>query len=231
MLSAWISSHGLDNAARSTIARVGTNRPDGLTSNVRKPICFYPWKGSFLFWYKDRLLSYQTRTIAEGLYTEEVISITCSGRSAQVIKELLCECRQEYLKQHQSKTNIFRNRGDHWQKMATKDKRSLSSVIIDEAQKKKLLADIRNFLKPATREWYTRRTIPCRKGYLFSGPPGTGKSSLGAAIAAQFDLDIYIVTIPDVDDRMLEDLFTDLPERCVVSGGHRRCRSGSLAQP
>lgn len=218
MLSEWISSHGLDDGVRSTIARVNMKNKHtySLASDSKKTISFSPWKGSFLFWYRDKLLSYNTRTINEGLHTEEVISITCCGRSAKVIKDLFNECRNTYLEQHQSKTNIFRNRGDYWRKMATKDKRPLSSIIIGDTQKQKLVADVQDFLNPATRNWYSKRTIPCRRGFLFYGPPGTGKSSLGAAVAGEFNLDVYIVTIPDVDDRALEDLFHELPESCVV---------------
>ncbi|KID83326.1 cell division protease ftsH [Metarhizium guizhouense ARSEF 977] len=42
------------------------------------------------------------------------------------------------------------------------------------------------------------------------------KSSLGSAVAGEFNLDIYIVNAPSVDDQTLEELFNSLPERCVV---------------
>jgi mitochondrial chaperone BCS1 len=49
-----------------------------------------------------------------------------------------------------------------------------------------------------------------------SGPPGTGKSSLCFSVAGELDLDIYIVSIPSVSDRILKVLFDGLPERCMV---------------
>ncbi|KAH6661769.1 hypothetical protein B0J14DRAFT_645679 [Halenospora varia] len=79
-----------------------------------------------------------------------------------------------------------------------------------------LLEDIKAFLDPETRAWYSRRGIPYRKGYLLYGPPGTGKSSLSLSIAGACDLDIYILNISSVDDSSLGELFTELPARCVI---------------
>lgn len=49
-----------------------------------------------------------------------------------------------------------------------------------------------------------------------SGPPGTSKSSLSFSIAGEFDLDIYIISIPGITDQILKDLFSRLPEKCMV---------------
>lgn len=62
----------------------------------------------------------------------------------------------------------------------------------------------------------SRCGIPYRKGYLFYGPPGTGKSSLSLSIAGDCDLDVYILNLSGVDDSSLDELFTELPARCVI---------------
>ena len=65
---------------------------------------------------------------------------------------------------------------------------------------------------------YADRGIPYRRGYLFHGPPGTGKSSLAWAIAGVFGLDIYCISLvdPTVTEEDLGMMFTSLPRRCVV---------------
>lgn len=65
---------------------------------------------------------------------------------------------------------------------------------------------------------YTNRGIPYRRGYLFHGPPGTGKTSLSFAIAGVFGLDIYCVSLlePTLTEEDLGLLFNSLPRRCVV---------------
>ena len=48
------------------------------------------------------------------------------------------------------------------------------------------------------------------------GPPGTGKSSLSLSITGYFDLDIYILNLANMDDSILNRLFTKLPQHCMV---------------
>jgi len=218
MVVTWLSTHGLDNAPRSTIARAGFNRGvlGQLYDDVRKPLTFSPWNGSFLFWFRKHLLSYRTELKDAGFHKEEEISITCAGRSSRIVKEFIRDCRDEYLRQVSNKTTIFENRGDHWKKLATRTIRPLSTVIISEKQKQQLIADLKEFLDPETRTWFAKRTIPYRKGYLFHGPPGTRKSSFSLSMAGELDVDIYIVSMPGLDDGTLKDLFADLPQRCVV---------------
>ncbi|KAF5120293.1 putative mitochondrial chaperone BCS1-B [Metarhizium anisopliae] len=156
------------------------------------------------------------QTVDRGLYKEEVITISCPGRSVQVLKDFIEECRHEYLEQIGGQITIFKNSGDCWKRISTKEKRPLDTVIISSALKQELVDDLKNFLNEETRHWYIQRSIPYRRGYLLHGPPGTGKSSLGSALAGEFDLDIYIVSAPGVDDQTLEHLFNNLPERCVV---------------
>lgn len=55
------------------------------------------------------------------------------------------------------------------------------------------------------------------QGYLFHGPPGTGKSSLSTALAGEFGLDLYEVKIPSVaSDTDLEQMFQEIPPQCIV---------------
>jgi chaperone BCS1 len=48
------------------------------------------------------------------------------------------------------------------------------------------------------------------------GPPRTGKSSLSLSIAGHFDLDIYILNLANMDDSILNRLFTKLLQHCMV---------------
>ncbi|KAF5127189.1 putative mitochondrial chaperone BCS1-B [Metarhizium anisopliae] len=156
------------------------------------------------------------QTVDRGLHKEEVITISCPGRSVQVLKEFIGECRHEYLQQIGGKITIFKNSGDYWKRISTKEKRPLDTVIISSSLKQELVDDLKNFLNEETRHWYIQRSIPYRRGYLLHGPPGTGKSSLGSALAGEFNLDIYIINAPSVDDQTLEHLFNNLPDRCVA---------------
>ncbi|KAH8650403.1 P-loop containing nucleoside triphosphate hydrolase protein, partial [Tricladium varicosporioides] len=68
-----------------------------------------------------------------------------------------------------------------------------------------------------SRQWYSNRRIPYRRGYLLYGPPGTGKSSLSLSLAGDFGLDIYTLDISAIsNDGSLRNFFTKLPSHCVI---------------
>ncbi|KAH6869237.1 P-loop containing nucleoside triphosphate hydrolase protein [Thelonectria olida] len=244
MVLEWISSRSLDNAARSSIARVKKQRgQEDHVDKVKKALSFSPWNGSFIFRYKNTFLSYRTTLRDTGFHKEEQISVTCLGRSSQALKTFLNECRDEYLSLIKNKTSVFRHRRDHWERATTVAARPLSTVILSDVQKQSFIKDVETFLSPRTRQWNSTRSMPYRRGYLFYGPPGTGKSSLSLSVASRFDLDIYVVSISTLNNQTLEDLFAKLPPHCVVlledidaaglthsrdAGGEKLCESGKL---
>lgn len=154
----------------------------------------------------------------------EQISILCFGRNPQILKELLDECRLDFSKSDENRTVIYRGgmtvgTGEPcWTRCVSRVSRPFSTVVLDEDVKTNLLDDMRDYLHPLTRRWYSNRGIPYRRGYLLYGPPGTGKSSLSFAVAGYFKLQIYIVSLnsPSMNEEHLNTLFTELPKQCVV---------------
>ncbi|WAO93443.1 Hypothetical protein NCS54_01099100 [Fusarium falciforme] len=217
MVQAWVSSRRLDDAARSMLAKIRTKQDSTREKHLegKKALQYAPWEGSFLFRYKCNVLQYRTTLVEQGFHKEEQISITCAGRSS-VLKDLLEECRTAYLNESKNKTIIYGHRDEYWRKEKAVAARPLSTVILDKKQKEPLIKDIQDFLNPETRCWYSDHSIPYKRGYLLHGPPGTGKSSFSLSVAGELDMDIYVISIPSVNDRMLKSLFAELPERCVV---------------
>ncbi|KZP04527.1 P-loop containing nucleoside triphosphate hydrolase protein [Athelia psychrophila] len=79
-----------------------------------------------------------------------------------------------------------------------------------------LLNDTKDFLK--SEKWYADRGIPFQRGYLLHGVPGSGKSSLIHAIAGEFMLDIYTLSLSSswISDGTLTTLMSRVPARCIV---------------
>lgn len=94
----------------------------------------------------------------------------------------------------------------------------MATVVLENDQKAAILKDINVFLHPRTARWYSNRGIPYRRGYLFHGPPGTGKTSLSFALAGVFGLDIYCLALSEVSlsEEDLIVLFNSLPKRCIL---------------
>jgi chaperone BCS1 len=152
---------------------------------------------------------------------EEPLVVMCLGRSVEPIKSFLDHCRSFAEKQRESFITVRASKqrygNESWDSTILRPIRPLETVHFDETTKHELAADIKNYLDPATRRFYTDRGIPYRRGYLLHGPPGTGKTSLSLALAGTFGLELYLVHLPSVrEDSELEKLFTALPRRCLV---------------
>ncbi|KAH8760615.1 BCS1 N terminal-domain-containing protein [Hyaloscypha finlandica] len=152
---------------------------------------------------------------------DEPLVVMCLGRSVEPIKRYLNACRDFAEKQRESYITVRASKQqytrDSWDVTILRPIRPLETVHFDETTKAELVADIRNYLDPNTRKFYTARGIPYRRGYLLHGTPGTGKTSLSLALAGYFGLELYLLHLPGVrSDSELETLFTALPPRCIV---------------
>jgi chaperone BCS1 len=242
-IMAWVAGQNFSKDSRRSIANTNVNsrswflfrwdrddddEGDG-TGSKRKSLAYTPTFGSHYFWYRGRLLIFrrnQNRDQATFLAVSEreEVSLSCFGRNPWILKELLHEAREVYVKKDESKTLIYRGttKGGSteptWQRCMARTSRPFSTVILNEKVKKDLIDDVTDYLNPATRRWYSNRGIPYRRGYLLYGPPGTGKSSLSLALAGFFKMRIYIVSLSSVtaNEENLSSLFAELPRRCVV---------------
>ena len=69
------------------------------------------------------------------------------------------------------------------------------------------------------RDWYAARGVPWRRGYLFHGPPGTGKSSLIRALASELALDIASLDIgrSTLTDDDLREAMIGAPDKALIA--------------
>lgn len=88
------------------------------------------------------------------------------------------------------------NRNGTWVESNNSAKRPLSSVFFPGTQLEDIVADFTAFLR--SEDKYQMLGTPWHRGYMFAGPPGTGKSSLAVALSDHFKLDLYSVSLPDM---------------------------------
>ncbi|KIM42019.1 hypothetical protein M413DRAFT_27547 [Hebeloma cylindrosporum] len=106
--------------------------------------------------------------------------------------------------------------GTAWSSAKSKQRRPLSSIILQEGVIQSLVADAREFI--ATEEWYTTAGIPYRRGYLLYGPPGTGKTSTIYAVAGELGLEIYSLSLASgfIDDSFLQHAVSGIPKQAIL---------------
>jgi mitochondrial chaperone BCS1 len=192
-----------------------------------RPLHWTPSVGTHFFMYENRLISF-TRSVESQESSPfsrrpEKIELSCLGRNADVLKRIIYNARIEYLEKQRGRTSIYRavkTYGDElsWTKCMSKPTRPMSTIALDEVIKQSLIKDLSRYLNPRTKNWYATRGIPYRRGYLFSGPPGTGKTSLTLAAAGLMGLNIYMISLssPNLSEDSLATLFRDLPRTCLV---------------
>ena len=153
---------------------------------------------------------------------DRAVRIRCLGRSTDPIKKLLQEVKGFTLTKDSTTTEIYRcsvkSESCQWLRQTIRSARPMHTVLLDEEQKAHIISDVNEYLQPCTEQWYASRGIPYRRGYLFHGPPGSGKTSLSFALAGLFGLSIYCVSLsePGLSESQLATLFSILPQRCIV---------------
>lgn len=244
----WISKQQITNRTRHLLAQAAVSTSDAHDLRGRRghgrfdytgveatiPPLYTPAHGKHTFWHRNRRFTFNRdeprdgiggalRSLASGgtSFGGETITITCLGFTPAPVKQLLMDIKAFSAQKNRSNTIVRRAGTGYeggWRTQLVRPSRPLDTVYMDEAIKKDVLEDMREFLGTDTPRFYARRGIPYRRGYLFHGPPGTGKTSLSFALAGDFGMDLHVCGLrdPQMTEQRLTDLMSNLPSRCIV---------------
>lgn len=136
-----------------------------------------------------------------GWSRHRVMALLDAARAELVIKDSLC---------------VFYRRGIYWTLIDRRRPRPISSLILRAGLIEDLIADIEAFR--SRQDWYVEHGVPYRRGYLFIGGPGGGKSSTTAALAGHFKLPLYVLNLGSFlgDDSLMEAV-GEAPAGCILS--------------
>lgn len=103
----------------------------------------------------------------------------------------------------------------HWNRLRDVRLKSFDQVILPAGVKESLISDLDLFI---TREqWYKKKAIPYKRGYLFYGTPGNGKTSLAIAMADYLNKSIYSVTVSEItDDGNMRSVFKGVKANAIL---------------
>lgn len=208
----WLHRHEYTTKARRlSVKHVRSNQ--GVSQFLLVPAkgqhwFFHGWKLVWLSRNKEDqpTISGSGGDISELLAPKETLSIRTIGRSKEVLLSILDQARTHFENIDKDVTIIHRYKWSSW-RYTRKQKRPLESIMLPP-DAESLVEDIERFVK--AKDWYKQMGIPYRRGYLFHGPPGTGKTSTVEAIAGHLDLPLYLLNLASCSDSNLEEAFAEL---------------------
>jgi chaperone BCS1 len=208
----WVKEWFLEQKFLTRIRRVDVD-----TTLRRERLALIPAQGHHWFWYSGRPFRVEFYRSQEPTgwpsKRSELLTFKTIGRRQSFLKQFVDEivaCHQRTV----ASTSSLYVRDEHWQRVQAYTPRLLESVILRPGEKEHLVQDIERF--KAVKERYSQLGVPYHRGYLLYGPPGTGKTSLVSAIAANFGMSIYAISLTDFNDKTLMKAIHDVPPNSVI---------------
>lgn len=220
-LDKWLAAQPY--AKRTTRVRLKSfdNNPD---DDDVKEWMLTPGNGHHWFFWRNRIIYLNRETsspeksgagVAVGRNggQTETLEFRVLGRHQDVLRELVKESRSTAVTDTLVPLRMWTN--DWWRRIKGKAPRSLDTITLKEGQLERIIEDLDRFERSS--EWYAHRGIPYRRGYLFSGPPGTGKTSVVLALAGYMGRPVCVLNLGSIkNDDSLFEAIADAPPKAII---------------
>lgn len=171
--------------------------------------------GTHCFFYNRKLISITFSTNFSGNSPVEIITIRCYFVSDKFIDELLLSLEEFYYGEDFNCVPTFVNSGTEWKKTKGVKRKKFDRIVLKNRIKEELIDDINAFSN--RRDWYIANHIQYKRGYMFYGKPGTGKTNTIIAMATHLNYGIYFLELGNVkSDMQLTELLGCVPPKTLV---------------
>ncbi|UZJ54888.1 hypothetical protein CBS101457_004208 [Exobasidium rhododendri] len=217
----WTDVQGKDTEEKAALKKEKQDATESDHQTGGIGVHFFPAPGEAMhfvyhgthFWAK------RERQLVGDTEWDETITLSFLSLSTTPLRRLIKHARQKYQEHVRGRVAIHRvDRYGNWTSSSGISKRSADSVHLPGTMKEELLQDAKSFISLQTRRWYMDRGIPYRRGYLFYGPPGSGKSSLCHVLASVIEQPIYVLNLSasSMGDAEFLERMSEIPSRCIV---------------
>ncbi len=221
----WLASKAAERGCRLlSVSEDNAAKPGKVEDELASKAVFVPGRGSHLFWvdrrpvWVSRSLEDATESINGFTFKVDTITLTTPGSDPAVLKKVILSAELAYRTRRNHRLSIWCDDGyGDWDESELQVGRPIDSVILEGDNANTIVADLDEFL--ATRERYEKVGAPYRRGYLFYGPPGCGKTSLAKAMATESAADLYVLSISSnklTDEGLMRRLSRVKPGGIVV---------------
>ncbi|XP_062216538.1 AAA-ATPase At3g50940-like [Phragmites australis] len=167
----------------------------------------------------------------------EVFRLSFDGRHKDVVIGAYLPfvmARVEAMSREQRHAKLYSNEWGKWRPVRLRNASTFATLAMDAVLRQAVVDDLEMFL--GRKEYYERTGRAWKRGYLIHGPPGTGKSSLVAAISNHLHFDVYDLDLSGVrSNTELRKLLIRMKNRsilliedvdCAVAAAPRRKADG-----
>jgi len=134
--------------------------------------------------------------------------------AAKAIRKLLNEVNQTYGNSKKD-PRFFIARDNYFSYMQHIVGKPVSQVVLNKSLKDSILTDINIWRDEKAN--YERRGISYKRGHCYYGPPGTGKTTLARAIAIEYEMDIYSVSLNNISsDSAMVSMFSEVRPNSIL---------------
>ena len=191
---------------------------DGTTTTVRDMV-FLPAPGRHFFFVGWRLYWVDvTQNEPKERFQDKVFesaTFWTFGRTPTLIKGLYQQMWDEHKADYKEDVvKVFINGGTHWDDVQPLLPRSPDTVFLPQGMWEEIHNDAAWFIK--NRDWYRKRSIPWRRGFLLHGIPGAGKSTTVLTLAAHLKMSIYVLNLGICNDAVLPELMSSIEDRAIL---------------
>jgi hypothetical protein len=189
------------------------------------------FNGARIWWHKikELPLAYGTVVIAKNGWHEEetrAYSLTFHRRHRGLIENdylphVLAEGRavnarngRRYLYTNKPRRDWLYHY-DTWSSVKFEHPSTFATLAMDPSRKQEILDDLNMFRRG--KDYYASVGKAWKRGYLLSGPSGTGKSTMIAAIANFLEYDVFLLDLSTIkSNNELRRLFMTTSHKCLI---------------
>jgi hypothetical protein len=200
--------------------------PSSSTEEEKRPkLILSPAKGQHFFRYKKTILwlsrddggtpeSSGNKSLNSGnnfRFQRESYNLRIFGRKQTVLRQVLNDAIDRAMAFQAKKISAFVGVYGGWRRLRTFTPRTMASVILPDGLSEAIIQRLRDFV--ADRAWYQQMGIPYHLGMLFYGIPGSGKTSMIAALAGELKMNLYILSLAseEMNDERFACLLSEIP--------------------